>query len=476
MDTHSPGDLKSFFAPRHIAVIGATPNNQWFGNIFANAMEAGFTGRLYPVNPKLDEIYGIRAYRSIGELPDGTIDFAVIVVKSDLVLDTMKELGRKGVRHVLVISSGFSEVGDAGRDNQRKLGAFCREHGIIMMGPNCLGFMNLAERTAAFSGRGVEGTLRAGPVGIVGQSGATSELIMTKMLAKTAGVSLFATTGNEARLQAEDCIEYFVNDEHTGIITGFIEQFRDAEKLKIVARRALEKKIPIIVLKVGRSARAVKAAQSHTGALAGNDSILDGFFAQTGIIRVDTVEELVDTAALFSRCDLPRGEGLGICTFSGGLCGLYADLCDAEGIHLPPLSAGTEARLRTLLPSFAMPDNPLDVTGSGFMGGMTDLIQAMRDDENIDIVVPVCIPPQGPDDPFAGIINNSFLPFINDGGKPIVPIVFKEMSPYAREFFREKGVYYIEHPAYGFRALGNFIRYASFLRKRGYTDNTRDVR
>jgi len=470
MDQYRLEELQSFFSPRHIAVIGATPNNQWFGNIFANAMESGFTGKLYPVNPKLDELYGFKAYKSISELPEDLIDFAVVIVKSGIVLRTVMELRNRGIKHILVISSGFSEVGPEGREKQEELKAYCEKNDVIMMGPNCLGFLNLAHNTSVFCGRGVEGKLRSGPVGIVGQSGATTELIMTKMLAKTPGVSLCATTGNEARLTVEDCLEYFIHDEHTRIITGFIEQFRDTGKLRALALQALEKRIPIIFLKVGRSEKARKAAQSHTGALAGNDKILDGFFAQTGIIRVDTVEEMVDTAAIFSRCELPRGNGLGICTFSGGLCGLYADLCESEGIALPHLSKKTEARLRDILPEFAMPDNPLDVTGSGFLGGMKEMVRAMLEDDNIDIVAPVCIPPQNPEDPFAHLINNSFLDLIREGEKPITPVVFKEVSEYAREYFREKEVYYIEHPVYGFKALSHFIHYAAFLRKRGYMD------
>ena len=468
MNQYKLEELQDFFKPQHIAVIGATPNNQWFGNIFANAMESGFTGRLYPVNPKLDELYDFKAYRSIDDLPDGVIDFAVIIVKSDLVLKTVMELEKKGIKHVLVVSSGFSELGDEGRQNQEELRDSCNRHRIMMMGPNCLGFMNLGENISVFSGRAVEGSLHAGPVAIAGQSGATTEMIMSKILAKTPGVSLYVTTGNEAQLRVEDCLEYFVNDKHTRVITAFIEQFRDIDKLRSVSTRALEKRIPIIVLKVGRSEKAQKAAQSHTGALAGNDRILDGFFSQTGIIRVDSVEEMVDTASLFSQCELPEGTGLGICTFSGGLCGVYADMCDAEGVVLPPLSKKTESRLKEILPAFAIPDNPLDVTGSGFLGGMQEILEVLLEDENIDIIAPICIPPKDPDDILANLMNNSFLPLLHKTRKPITPIVFKEFSNYGRDFFRDKGFYYIEHPLYGFKALSHFIRYASFLRKRGH--------
>jgi acetate---CoA ligase (ADP-forming) len=398
------------------------------------------------------------------------IDFAIIILKSDLVLACAAELKTKGITHLLVISSGFSEAGDEGKRKQEELSAWCRENDIIMMGPNCLGFMNFSEKISVFSGRAVEGKLNPGPVGVFGQSGATTELIMTKILDKTPGVSFYATTGNEAMLSAEDCLEYLVEDGHTKIAAGFIEQFRDIGKLKRIAERAAEKRIPIVILKVGRSEKAQKAALSHTGALAGNDRIMQGFFYQSGIIRVESIDEMVDTVNLFSRCELPGGDGLGICSFSGGLCGLYADLCEASGIRLSRLSDITISRLKELLPDFAIPDNPLDVTGSGFLKGMAGIIRAMLDDEDVDILAPVCIPPRGPGDLFAPIINDSFIPFMKAGAKPITPIVFREISEYARNYFREKGFYFIERPDIGFKALGHFMRYAGYLRKRGYMD------
>ncbi len=281
MKPNTPDRLKEFFSPRHVAVVGATANNQWFGNILANAFETGFDGRFYPVNPRADEIHGLKTCKSISKLPDDTVDLAVVIVKSSIVMDTVGELVKKGIRNVLLVSSGFAETGNEGIDKQDTLRRYCEDKGVVLMGPNCLGFMNAPERVSVFGGRAVEGTMIPGGVAVIGQSGATSEVITTKILKKSLGISLYITTGNEAMVTAEDCLEYLVHDENTAVITGFIEEFRDIKKLKMVAREAARKKVPIIILKIGRSDKGKKAAVSHTGALAGNDAVLDGFFQTT---------------------------------------------------------------------------------------------------------------------------------------------------------------------------------------------------
>ncbi|MBW2651339.1 MAG: CoA-binding protein [Deltaproteobacteria bacterium] len=465
MGSYTHQQLEEFLSPRNIAVIGASPNNQWFGNILENALKSGFDGQFYPVNPRTDEVRGIRAYRSISDLPDGKIDLAILLVKSSIVLETLEKLRKKGITNVLLVSSGFAETGEEGRRMQDRLRQYCTEHGIVLMGPNCLGFMNLQERVSAFCGGAVEGELIPGAVGVVGQSGATSEAIITKILKKSVGASLYLTTGNEAMLTVEDWMEYLVYDESTRVITCFVEEFRDIEKLRQVAFEAARRKIPIIILKIGRSAKGRKVAISHTGALAGNDNIVDGLFKQLGIVRVETIEELAETAVIFSRCGLPKGKGLGICTFSGGLSGLYADLCEKYGIELPSLQEKTIQRLEALLPEVARPDNPLDVTGSGFLQGLNEIVRSMLEDENLDIVAPMFIPPQDKDDP-VGFLNESYMSLIDTVEKPVVPIIFREMTEYAEKYLHDKGLYFIDNPDIGVKAVSHLIEYAGFLRHR----------
>lgn len=456
--------MKRFFAPGTIAVVGASTKNQWFSNMMQYAHRVGFQGRFYPVNPNAAEVAGIRAYPSIGDLPPDAIDFAVVMVKSTLVPGAVRELKDKGVRDMLIISSGFGEMGHEGTARQDQLELFCRENGVLLMGPNCLGFLNIAANVSVFAGGSVEGELLTGPVAVIGQSGATTEMIATKLLKKSLGISLCATTGNEALLTTEDCMEYLVHDGATRVITGFMEGFRDIPRMKEIALEAAKRQIPIILIKVGRSEKAKQAARSHTGALAGNDSVMEGFFRQYGIIRVDTIEELTETAGIFSRCRLPEGGRLGICTLSGGLCGLYADLCGRYGIELPGLSEKTVVALKAILPEFAQPDNPLDVTGAGFWGGMGEILKILLEDENLDLVAPLSFVPASAEDSMPLLFNETFLPMAASSPKPVIPLCFREMTEFARKYYHEHGVYFIEHPEDSFKAMAHLIGYAEFQR------------
>ncbi len=457
--------MKRFFSPAHIAVVGASEKNQWFGNVLKNAGKIGFQGRFYPVNPNASEVAGVKAYSSIGDLPEGLIDFGVVIVNAKLVLKSIEELARKGIRDVLLVSSGYAELGGDGRSKQEELTRYCRENDVRLMGPNCLGFMNFSARVSVFTGGAVQGELIPGRVAVLGQSGASTEIMVTKILAKRLGVSLYATTGNEAMLTAEDIMEYLVNDGRTRVITGFIETFRDIPRMKRIAMEAAEKRIPVILIKIGRSEKAVKAAGSHTGAMAGNDAVMEGFFRQHGIIRADTIEELVETAGIFSRCRLPRGGGLCVCTVSGGLCGLYADLCSRCGIDLPRLSEKTSASLKAILPDFAQPDNPLDVTGSGFSKGLGDVMKILLDDENIDIIAPFSFVPESKDDIPPHLFNETIIPYVRSSEKPIIPMAFREVNDYARDYYHEKGMCLLEHVEDGFKAISHFIEYAGFQKR-----------
>jgi acetate---CoA ligase (ADP-forming) len=454
--------MKKFFSPRHIAVVGATSKNQWFGNLAGYARKIGFDGNLYPVNPNAQEVCGFNAYPSVDELPEGMVDFAVVMVKSALVLGTLEKLRNKGIKDVLLITSGYAEMGHEGSLRQEELRRYCLQNDILLMGPNCLGFMSMPDKVSTFTGGSVEGELTPGSVALIGQSGATSEIIATKLLKKSLGISLFAATGNEAIITAEDCLEYLIDDPRTKVITGFIEGFRDIPRVKRIAAMALGKGVPIIFIKVGRSEKGVQAARSHTGAMAGNDAVMSGFLRQYGIIRADTIEELVETAGIFSRCPLPKGNRLGICTFSGGLCGLYADLCGAYGIELPKLSEKTKASLKALLPEFAQPDNPLDVTGSGFMGGFEAILKTLLEDENLDMVAPVSFAPADGGTPLINMFNNTMFPLARSSSKPVFTLAFREVNDYARKYYHEQGMYHIEHAEDSFKAISHFIRYAAF--------------
>ena len=456
--------LEQFFSPRHIVVVGASTKNFWFANAVMNAATLGFEGNFYPVNPSAEAVAGVRAYNAIEALPKAEFDFGIVMVKASLVKDTIRRLLPFGIRNILLLTSGYAETGPQGRALQEELMQFCKENDILLMGPNCLGFMNPHSGSSVFVGGSVEGVPLPGSIGVVAQSGATSEILMSKLIKKGLGISIYATTGNEAVLTAEDILEYLVNDASTKIITAFFEGFRDISKLKAVAKTAASRAIPIIMIKVGRSSRGVNLASSHTGALAGDDAIIDSALRQLGLIRVDSIEEMVETASLFSRCRLPDGEGLCIYSLSGGLCGMYADLCEKYGISLPELSGKTLERLMGVLPEFAKPDNPLDVTGSGFQNGLDKVFDILLEEERISIIAPLCISPQGPDDPFSPRINSAFLRHSSSLNKTVVPIAFREANGYSQEYFKSRNIHVIEQPDIGFKALSHFINYSKYLR------------
>ncbi|PKN33783.1 MAG: hypothetical protein CVU61_11750 [Deltaproteobacteria bacterium HGW-Deltaproteobacteria-19] len=461
--------LQKFFSPMNIAVVGASTRNMFFGNMAGYSRRKGAVGRFYPVNPGADEVCGIPAVPSISHLPEHTIDFAVVMVKSSLALATLDELAGRGIKNALLISGGFAEAGNEGARLQESLKRLCREKDICLLGPNCLGFMNVGDRVSVFAGAAVEGDLNPGTIGILGQSGAASEAIVTKVLKKGLGVSLYVTTGNEAIITSEDCLEYMLESGTTRVIIGFLEGFRDVPRMKRIALDAARRKIPIVLLKIGRSEKGRQAARSHTGALAGNAPVMDGFFRQFGIIRVETIEELVETAGIFSRCPLPAGGRVGISTMSGGLCGLYADLCARLSIEVPDLSPDTIDSLKQSLPDFAQPANPLDVTGAGFTSGMDRVIKTLLADENIDILLPISFPPRSETEGFVPGFNEAFLSHIDPAGKPIIPITFREVSDYARTYYRDHGAYFIEHAEDGFKAVSHLVRYAQFQRRFGRT-------
>lgn len=455
--------LKGFFSPANIAVIGASTKNQWFGNIVSNARRVGFTGTFFPVNPGAPEVCGIPALASIDDLPAG-IDFAAIIVRSTMVLETVRSLAARGIKNMLLVSSGFSEIEGEGTRLQNEVVAFCREQGVTLVGPNCLGFVNPTDHTAVFAGGAVELDPIPGTIGIIGQSGATSEVIATKMLRKGLGISLFVSSGNEAVVSVEDCIEHMVLHGATRVITGFIEGFKDVPRLTRIAKEAARRAIPIVLIKVGRSDKGMQAARSHTGAMAGNEAVTDAFLRQHGIIRAETIEELVETAGILSRCPLPAGGRLAVCTLSGGLCGIYADLCESLGIELPDFSPATIAALKESLPPFAQPGNPLDVTGSGFMSGMDRVLRTMLEDENIDLVATLSFSPVGGPGSIFEKFNDYILAAL-PSPKPIAALAFREVGDQARQYYRDKNIYYIEHTRDGFKAIANLIAYAKFRRR-----------
>ena len=323
--------------PRSIAIVGATPRMQYGGRFLAAALKARDRIRVYAVNPRYDEIMGVKSYPSVTDLPEAP-DLVGIVVRYDQVMDVLRESHRKGAGSAIVISAGFAERGvDDRRDLQRELGEFARASGMRISGPNCLGLANVKDDIwATSSSRGAEGL--TGPIGLVCQSGATAfGPFLVRAVENGIGFSYIISTGNEADLDFTDFARYLLDDPDTRVIAGFVEGFKRADKFLEVAKLAAERGKPIVLIKIGRSELGARAARSHTAALTGADARYDAVFAQYGVIRVQDYDELLEVAHLLAHTPKPQVPGIAVVSHSGGISSLTADMCGQAGLDLPTL-------------------------------------------------------------------------------------------------------------------------------------------
>ncbi len=391
-------DLERFFNPQSIAVIGAS---QDFGTISGQPMRHltahGYKGRLYPVNPKYHEVAGLRCYPSIADLPEAP-DLVLILVNASRVADMLRLCGAKGVPYVIIFSSGFSEVGGGGIALQRELQAIAREHDIGVIGPNCQGMINIADRVYAGFGSVFYTEYDPGAVSMVSQSGGFGFSVMN-LSSKDGGLPFrqMVTTGNEIGVSTIDFLEYFIRDPHTAVIGAYIEGLKDAHRLLEVGEHALEAGKPILMWKVGNTEQGQRAAASHTANLGGAMALYKAAFRQKGIIQVDDVQDLVDYGRAFRGERLPPGNRVAIVTISGGAGILMTDECIARGMRLAELAPETNARLREIVPSFGSLLNPVDVTAAIFndLTLINRTLQTIVDDPGVDCIAMINASLQG---------------------------------------------------------------------------------
>jgi acetyl coenzyme A synthetase (ADP forming)-like protein len=381
--------LQPFFAPAAVAVIGASARRGSIGGeLFRNVLEADFTGAVFPVNVRGESVAGVRGYTAIEEIPD-PIDLAVIGVPGERVLEAAAGAFRKGVRALCVISAGFAEIGPEGERRQEQLLALVRSHGARMIGPNCLGIAVAEPRlNATFAAKAPPW----GSIGFSSQSGALGLALIEAAAGRGIGLSAFVSIGNKADVSSNDLIEHFEEDEATKLIALYVESFGNPRKFARIARRVSRMK-PILALKSGRTQAGIKAAASHTAALTSSDAAVDSLFHQAGVTRAETLEELVDVAALLSTQPLPLGRGVALLTNAGGLGILAADACEAAGLELPTLDETTMEALRRKLPAEASVANPIDMLGSATAKTYADALPLVLADRHVDAVIVLFVPP-----------------------------------------------------------------------------------
>lgn len=382
----SPGRyLSSLLNPQSIAVIGASDKPGAGLHVIENLQQLGYRGSIYPVNPKRDEVLGLRCYASLSAIP-GSVDCAAILLKGEAVLSVIEECALKGVHGAWAFASGFAEAGPEGIVLQARLREQCLRHNIAFCGPNCVGFVNVVDRAAAFSAP-LNPLLQPGKIAVLVQSGSVCLAVANS--ARGIGFSKIISSGNEAVLDATDYFDYLLDDPQSEVILAFIEGFRQPERLWQVAQRSLEKNKPILLVKVGRSQVAQRAIIAHTGALTGSDAVQDSLFRQLGIVRVSDLDELLESGQLFLEWKdrLPSGDRVGMITVSGGEIGLIADMADPLGLSFAPLSENTKQELVKILPPFTQIANPLDAWGTGDLEQTYPRsMEILASDPNVDLL------------------------------------------------------------------------------------------
>ena len=413
-------DLERFFNPRAIAIVGASRDLVTIsGQPLKHLTSHHYKGRLYPVNPRYQDIAGVKCYASIADLPEAP-DLVLVLVNASRVAGILRQCGAKGVPYAIIFSSGFSEVGGGGVSLQQELAAIAREHDIGVIGPNCQGMINVADGVFAGFGSVFHNDYEPGVVSMVSQSGGFGFSVMN-LSSKDGGLAFrqIVTTGNEIGVSALDFISYYIRDPNTEIIVGYIEGLKDARRLVEIGNKALASGKPILMWKVGNTEQGQKAAVSHTANLGGAMALYKAAFRQAGIIQVEDIQDVIDYGRAFRCGRLPRGSRLAIITISGGAGILMTDECIGRGMRLAELAPETLAKLREFVPSFGSLLNPVDVTAAIFND--TSLInrtlQAIADDPNVDCVAMITASLQGE---FAATIAAEIVAVAGKTDKPVL--------------------------------------------------------
>ncbi len=460
-------DLQPLFRPDSIAVVGASENPGPGLQVLENLKQLGYAGKVFPINPRYREVLGMRCYPSLTELGQAgeRVDMVAVLLGCEWVLSVMEDAAAVGVKAGWAFASGFGEAGPEGRDLQNRLCRLCEEHGIRFLGPNCVGFLNPVSRTGIYSAPAPL-AIHSGRIGMVAQSGYICIAVANSV--RGLGFSLIASTGNEAVVDSVDCIAYMLEDPQTDVVMAFIEQFRRPDRLWAVAARAREVGKPIIVIKVGRSEIARRATAAHTGSLAGSDDIQDALFRKLGIIRVDDLDEMFETAKLFAglKGRLPEGGRIFSVTLSGGVISLLADLCEGMPLRFPSWSAAGKKKVQALMPPYIEIANPLDAWGFGRVEETYEscLLAAAGEPEADLVLVAQDVPPgmSARQMEQYSVVARSAVTAVVHTQKPIVLLgnTSTGFHPRIARMLEEGGVPILQGTREGLKAIVHLVRYA----------------
>ena len=386
--------LERFFAPRRVALVGATEDlGKFGGRCVRQLIDFGYAGEIYPVNPKRSEIFGLRCYPSLADLP-GKPDHVGIVLPAASVAATLEDCGKLGVPFATVFSAGFGETASSeGRAQQQRIVEIARAGGVRIMGPNCNGLINFVDVFALTSTATIRGPRRAaGDIGVASQSGGAGQVnVMWRAQQAGLGISYQVSCGNDADLDLLDYMAFMVESERTRVVLAIAERIADGARLRALARRAAELDKPIVMIKVGRTEAGSRAAASHTGSVTGADEVCDAALRQMGILRVEDTSELYEAAMLLRRARRPAGRRAAATSISGGNLVMVADLGASLGVEFPEYSQSTQSRLVELLPGFSTASNPTDLTAAsiGKKDTYASVAKIIADDPAVDALIPV---------------------------------------------------------------------------------------
>lgn len=458
--------------PKSVAVVGASDRHGALGaTLLNNLVQYEFAGDIYPVNPKRDELLGLKVYHTVSDLPHG-VDCAVLAIPRPFVLDAVRELAQRGCGAVVIYSAGFSEAGEEGMRDQLELGRIAQEYGMVIEGPNCLGCTNYVARVPLTF---VETNMQTPPkgiraVGIASQSGALAAVLATALHPRGLYVSTSVSTGNEAASGVEDYVEWLVDDEDTHVITMYVESLRRPKAFIAAARRARAAGKPIIMLHPGKSSKAQESAATHTGAMAGDYALMKAKLTREGVIFADTLEELADITEIALRCKALPGANMAVLGESGALRGLAFDIAEDIGLDLIHLDDDNSPALRAILPDFVPVSNPTDITALGLSEPeiYTKVLTALLEDDRIGSVVASIIQ----SDPITSKIKFPWIIKVLEGGTFAKPLVFAGVDEGARvppeyiEGLRKVGIPWFPSTERAYRAIARLAD----LSKRDLTD------
>ena len=467
--------LDAIFAPKSVAVIGASTTPGKVGHdIFVNILKGGYTGTLYPVNPSARSISSVRAYKSLTEIPD-EIDLGIVILPPKAALQSVQEAVTKGVKGIVIVSAGFREIGPEGRAIEDRLVATCREAGVRLIGPNCLGVINplpAVRLNASFSAR----MPKAGNVSFISQSGALCTAVLDFAADRNFGFSKFISIGNKADVDELDLLRYLHQDHDTEVILIYVEELRRGpefiEAVKEITCGDYRPK-PVLVIKSGRTSAGAQAAASHTGSLAGTEGVYDAIFMQSGIIRVASIDELFDFATAFAykneselgkmRRKVPAGNRVAIVTNAGGPGIVATDMTMFSGLQLAKFKDETIETLASHLPSTANLHNPVDIIGDASIDRYENALGAVIRDEGVDGALVILTPQSmtdvlGTAEAIARIARKSF--------KPIM-CCFMGVIDVSQgvKYLQEHGIPVYKFPENAAKAFGAVYRYSNWLNR-----------